>query len=56
MTGKTPTNEELVALGRKLWESREKQRAEGKERRKAKVILYKMWKAGDRTPIGDIKI
>lgn len=55
MPEKQLTNEELVALGRRVLEARERQKAADRRRRKITGVLYEMWKAGNRTPIGDIK-
>jgi len=56
MAEKELTKDEIYRIGLKIVENREKQREEGRKRRKAKKVLYDLWKANDRTPIGDIKV
>ena len=53
MTEKKYTQEELLEIGRKVVEARAKQRAAGRERRRVKNALYKMYTEGK---LGNIKV
>ncbi len=50
------SNEELMEIGRKVLAQREKGKEASKERSRVKSTLYRLWKAGDRTPIGAITV
>lgn len=47
------TNEQLLEIGRKVVAAREKQRVQGRERRRIKARLYELYKNGE---LGDIKV
>jgi hypothetical protein len=53
MGSKTYTNAELIEIGRKVVDSRNKQRGAAAERGKVKSALYKAYKEGK---LGDFKV
>ena len=53
MAEKKYTQEELIEIGRKVIEVREKQRAAGRERRRVKNALYKAYTEGK---LGNLKV